>query len=68
VKYFFDTEFIEDGRTIELLSIGMVAEDGRELYRENSEAPISLANDFVKEHVFPHLTMSTKWCLTTHPR
>ena len=32
MKYFYDTEFIEDGSTIELISIGVVAEDGREYY------------------------------------
>ena len=31
MRYFYDTEFIEDGTTIELVSIGVVAEDGREL-------------------------------------
>lgn len=30
MRYFYDTEFIEDGHTIELISIGVVAEDGRE--------------------------------------
>jgi hypothetical protein len=29
MKYYYDTEFIEDGRTIDLISIGIVAEDGR---------------------------------------
>ena len=38
-RYFYDTEFIEDGRTIDLISIGMVAEDGRELYLVNRDAP-----------------------------
>ncbi len=33
MKYFYDTEFIEDGRSIRLLSIGVVCEDGREFYR-----------------------------------
>jgi hypothetical protein len=36
-KYFFDTEFYEDGKTIELISIGIVCDDGRELYLENNE-------------------------------
>lgn len=31
-KFFYDTEFIEDGRTIDLISIGIVADDGREYY------------------------------------
>jgi 3'-5' exoribonuclease-like protein len=39
VKYFYDTEFIEDGRTIDLISIGIVAEDGREYYAVNEKAP-----------------------------
>jgi hypothetical protein len=29
MKYFLDTEFIEQPNTIELISIGIVAEDGR---------------------------------------
>lgn len=39
MKYFYDTEFIEDGRTIDLISIGIVAEDGREYYAVNRDAP-----------------------------
>jgi hypothetical protein len=35
MRYFYDTEFIEDGRTIDLISIGIVAEDGREYYAVN---------------------------------
>lgn len=36
-RYFYDTEFIEDGRTIELISIGIVADDGREYYAVNGD-------------------------------
>ena len=32
MRYFYDTEFIDDGRTVELISIGVAAEDGRECY------------------------------------
>lgn len=39
MKIFYDTEFLEDGRSIELISIGMIAEDGRELYLCNRDAP-----------------------------
>ena len=28
MRYFYDTEFIDNGRTIELISIGVAAEDG----------------------------------------
>lgn len=55
MKIFFDTEFMEDGRTIELLSIGLVREDGATFYAENWEAQLSHANPWVVEHVFPHL-------------
>jgi hypothetical protein len=34
---FFDTEFYENGETIELISIGMVKEDGEQLYLVNSD-------------------------------
>jgi 3' exoribonuclease, RNase T-like len=56
-RYFLDTEFIEDGRTIDLISIGIVAEDGREFYAENSDADLSKASPWVKENVIPHLFM-----------
>jgi hypothetical protein len=37
VKYFYDTEFHEDGKTIDFISIGVVAEDGREFYRVSKD-------------------------------
>jgi hypothetical protein len=39
VRFWYDTEFLEDGKTIELISIGIVAEDGREYYAVNKDAP-----------------------------
>ena len=39
MRYFYDTEFLENGKTIELISIGIVAEDGREYYAVNRDAP-----------------------------
>lgn len=53
--FFLDQEFIEDGRTIDLVSIGLVCEDGRELYAVSSEFDASKAGDWVKEHVLPKL-------------
>ena len=32
MRVFFDTEFVEDGRTIDLISIGLVRDDDAELY------------------------------------
>ena len=37
MKIFFDTEFIEDGKTIDLISIGMVREDGETYYASSPE-------------------------------
>ena len=54
MRFFIDTEFMEDGRTIDLLSIGVVAEDGRELYIEVL-ADESKANDWVRANVLPYL-------------
>jgi len=55
MKYFLDTEFIEDGRTIDLISIGVVAEDGREFYRCSTQADLTRASEWVREHVLPSL-------------
>ena len=38
MKYFYDCEFIDDGHTIQLVSLGMVAEDGRAYYAQSTEA------------------------------
>lgn len=55
VRIFFDTEFMEDGKTIEPLSLGFVAETGQRLYVVIDDADRSKANDWVKENVLPHL-------------
>jgi len=54
-RYFFDTEFLEDGRTIELVSIGVVSEDGREYYAVSTEFDAGAAIPWVREHVLPQL-------------
>jgi hypothetical protein len=55
MRYWYDTEFIEDGETIKLMSIGIVAEDGRELYLQNYTAQFWKANEWVINNVFPRL-------------
>lgn len=55
MRFWFDTEFIEDGKTIDLISIGVVAEDGRTYYAESADCDRGSASDWVKENVFPHL-------------
>jgi hypothetical protein len=57
MKYFFDTEFIESSerKTIDLISIGIVAEDGRKYYTISTEFDASLASEWVKENVLSKL-------------
>lgn len=55
MRIFLDTEFIEDGRTIDLLSIGLVREDDHYFYAELAEADHSRASEWVRANVLPHL-------------
>lgn len=57
MKYYYDTEFIERGADypIELISIGVVAEDGRSYYAISTEFKPRHADDWVKENVLSHL-------------
>lgn len=55
MRYFYDTEFLEDGHTIDLVSVGVVAEDGREFYAVSTEFDPSVANQWVRENVLPQL-------------
>jgi len=59
MKYFFDTEFHEtDEGDCQLISLGMVCEDGRELYIEiefDEHAVRSDPRPWVAQNVLPHL-------------
>src|SRR5258705_13911766 len=64
MKYFIDTEFIEGfhkplfGKRrhfIDLISIGIVAEDGREYYAVSNEFRYKDAGDWVKKNVIEKL-------------
>jgi hypothetical protein len=57
MKYFLDTEFIERGLgyPIELISIGIVREDGREFYAVGDWWVYAHANDWVHKNVIVHL-------------
>lgn len=58
MKYFLDFEFLEDGATIDPISLGIVAEDGRELYVQFIQADDFDARltPWLRENVLPHLT------------
>lgn len=55
MRYWFDTEFIEKPGLLDLISIGIVAEDGRTLYLENADALWVEASEWVWDNVRPHL-------------
>jgi hypothetical protein len=54
-RWFLDTEFNEDGRTIDLISLAIVAEAGVGREWVSSEFDEPRCNDFVKANVLPHL-------------
>lgn len=54
LRLFLDTEFT-DLLHCELLSVGIVAEDGREFYAERSDVDMSLCGDFCRLAVVPQL-------------
>lgn len=55
MNIFFDTEFIDLGNTVHLLSIGMVRADGKTYYAEDGETDRELAGEWVQKNVIPHL-------------
>lgn len=60
MKYFLDCEFIEDGKTIDLISIGIVSSDGREFYAVNRDCDYSKASDWVEENVLTPIGLTKR--------
>lgn len=58
MRFWYDSEFLEDGVTVQLISIGIVAEDGREYYAVNRNAPWGEIREhaWLMANVVPHLT------------
>jgi hypothetical protein len=61
MKHFTDTEFIERGpnHPIELISVGIVSEDGREFYGVSTDFNPKHASQWVKDNVPPTLPVRT---------
>jgi hypothetical protein len=57
MRIYYDTEFLEDGKTIELISIGLVREDGQEYYAVNRDMPVRRIRKhaWLMDNVVPHL-------------
>lgn len=50
MKFWYDTEFLEDGKTIELISIGIVAENGDQFYAVNEAVGEDPLYDRIRRH------------------
>lgn len=57
MRFFYDTEFIDDGSTIDLISIGITSDDGREYYAVNANIYTRKLhqNPWLTQNVWPHL-------------
>ncbi len=54
-QWFLDTEFDEDGKTIELISIGLCSDEGHEYEAVSREFDPLHCNDWVRENVLSKL-------------
>jgi hypothetical protein len=61
VRVYFDTEFVDDGKTIEFISIGMIREDGKTYYAvTNNGVTINKAvkHDWLRKNVVNQLPIT----------
>jgi hypothetical protein len=56
-KVFLDTEFIDTGREITMISIGLAAETGPEYYAVSADVDLQqiAPHPWLNQHVAPHL-------------
>lgn len=63
MKIVVDCEFTQLNANSKLISMALVAEDGREIYFELTDSfEVSGCSDFVKEHVLPQLSGGDAQC------
>lgn len=61
MRYFYDLEFGRTAPEVTLISIGVVAEDGREYYGVSSEFDPLAVHPWVVQHVLPQLPPPSTW-------
>jgi len=61
VRVFYDLEFGDTAGEISLVSIGAVAEDGREYYAVSSDFDPFAVHPWVRDHVLPQLPPASTW-------
>ena len=60
-RYFIDTEFIERPGLLDLISIALVCDDGREFYAVSAEFNAANASEWVVANVLPKLPPRETW-------
>lgn len=55
MRFYFDTEFLDDGRIIDLISIGIINADGETYYAVSADFDESTATDWLRKHVLNHI-------------
>jgi hypothetical protein len=63
MRIFYDCEFIEDGRTIDLISIGLIAEAGDEYYAVKAETPRTRARRTINRALLVAQAENRETCL-----
>jgi hypothetical protein len=61
VRYFYDLEFGDTAELVSLVSVGVVAEDGREYYAVSSDFDPLAVHPWVRENVLPQLPPVATW-------
>lgn len=61
MRFFYDLEFGDTASVVTLVSVGVVAEDGREYYAVSSEFDPLAVHPWVAEKVLPQLPPSPTW-------
>jgi hypothetical protein len=75
MRVYHDWEFLEDGKTIDQISVGLVAEDGREYYAINRDMPEERVweHPWLRANVVPFLPqcdgpqVAHGWLDVSHP-
>src|SRR5258705_12087920 len=61
VRFFYDLEFGDTTSVVSLISIGVVADDGREYYAVSSEFDPLGVHPWVADNVLPQLPPASSW-------
>lgn len=67
MRFWIDTEFYENGRTIELISLGAVSEEGKTFYAQTPNArELASSSEWLSKNVYPYLSRdagASRWLI-----